>query len=108
MFPSCATNAYPCAAVQVDPKYDKAWWYFHDEYLSDCEEYQLDQTIIHEWLHVAMRDLDFSLGLVETWMPEATYKSWEQTVDHEREGLVERLATLLYQAHTGRPPLFSP
>jgi hypothetical protein len=108
MFPACPDNKYPQAAVQVDPQYDKCWWYFHDDYLEACTAAELDQTIVHEWVHVAMRDFDFSLETVEAWLPEAAYTSWEQTVNHEREGLVDRLATMIYQLHSGKKPLFSP
>lgn len=106
--PDSAGNKYPQASVLIDPQYDKAWFWFYEDYLDCCTEDQLDQTIIHEWLHVAMRDFDFTMDLVETWMPEATYDSWEQTVTHEREGLVERLATTLFQLYADQPPRFTP
>lgn len=80
------------ASVQVSESYDNATFWFTWEFLDDCDEYALDVTIVHEWMHVAMRDWDRSLECVETWMPKATYADFEDRMGHEREKLVERMA----------------
>lgn len=84
------------ASVQVATNYDIAHFWFTHEFLAETEEQELEQTIIHEWVHVAMRDLDFSLEPVENWMPPATFQMWDESVDHEREGFVDRIAQSLY------------
>lgn len=85
------------ASVQVSNNYDTATFWFTHEFLEETEEQELEETIIHEWVHVAMRDLDFSLESVESWMPPITYQMWDETVDHEREGFVDRIAQALIQ-----------
>ena len=80
------------ASVQVSENYDNVDFWVKWEFLENCDHYELDSTIIHEWLHVAMRDFDDALEAVESWMPKQTYEDFEQRVNHEREGLVERLS----------------
>ncbi len=80
------------ASVYVPDSYDNAEFWFTWGFLEDCDEYQLDATIVHEWIHVAMRDFESAIEVVETWMPQATYKDFEDRIQHEREGLVERMA----------------
>lgn len=96
------------AAANISSHYDVVKFYFLNSYIEECTEDQLDQTIVHEWMHVAMRDLDETLQTVCTWMPPATYTDWEETVTHEREGIVDRLATLVIQLERGRKPRFTP
>lgn len=96
------------AAAWVSNDYDMVRFYFQHEHIEECTEGQLDQTIVHEWLHIAMRDYDSVTELVETWMPEATYTQWEQMLKHEREGIVDRIATVIVQLHGGNPARFTP
>lgn len=96
------------ATVQASQNYDHCTFWFQDDFLTHCSGDELDHTIIHEWLHVAMRDFDRSLDAVEKWMPEATYGDFEDTVDAEREGLVDRVAHTLFLAFNDRKPHFTP
>lgn len=96
------------AAVWVADDYDVLHFYFKHEYLQDCTEGQLDQTIVHEWMHVAMRDHDTMCKLVQDWMPPATYDTWLEALKHEREGLVDRLANVIVQLNGGNPARFTP
>lgn len=96
------------ATAQASRHYDKVVFTFRNDYVEEATDAELDQTIIHEWVHVAMRDLDHVLETPETWMPLQTYTDWEAAVDHEREGLVERLSVALHQFHEGNKPRFSP
>lgn len=89
------------ATVHTAKHYDVVIFWFKNDYLDEADEGSIDRTIIHEWIHVAMRDFDAALEAVEAWMPERTYEDWEERIDHEREGLVERFARQLYSAHIG-------
>lgn len=80
------------AAARIPPNYDSVEFFFKWDFLESVDHYELDCAIVHEWLHVAMRDFDGALEAVESWMPEKTHEDFEETVNHEREGLVERLA----------------
>ena len=83
------------AAVWVANHYDRCTFFFRSEYLEEADARSLDETIVHEWVHVAMRDFDSALEVVEEWMPPGTFRDWSERVDHEREGFVERLAFLI-------------
>lgn len=96
------------AHVQCWKKYDRCVFVFRQEFLDDATADELDQVILHEWIHVAMRDFDEVLEQVEPWMPKATYEMWENVVEHEREGVVDRVATALFYAFRRRLPRFSP
>lgn len=87
------------ASVWCPSHYDNAEFWFTYELLESCDEQELDETIIHEWLHVAWRDMDEALEAVEKWMPDSTYEDFESVIDHEREGLIDRTARALYALH---------
>lgn len=82
---------HAAATVHTAAHYDSCDFQFTYD-LIEQGPWRLDVAIVHEWLHVLMRDLDETFNLVERWMPEAAYSNFEDTVDHAREGLVERLA----------------
>lgn len=84
------------ATVCTSSKYDSAYFYFARDFIETATPATLDETIIHEWLHVAMRDLDRTLDCVENWMPEQTHTDFDRTVDRAREALIERLARTIY------------
>jgi hypothetical protein len=65
-------------------------------------------TIIHEWLHVAFRDFEAAISACEDWLPTRTFSDFNERLEHEREGLIDRLAVTLFQLHTGKPARFSP
>jgi len=94
------------ATVQASRDYEHCHWWFRWSYLENCSSDALDQTILHEWVHVAMRDLDRTMDQVEKWMPEATYELYSDLLDSERESLVDRLAHTLFVAFNGRPARF--
>jgi hypothetical protein len=96
------------ATVQTDGNYDRLRMQFQYAYLEHCTEDELDQTIIHEWLHVAMRDFDHSIETIEDALSPGVCQQWADSVEHEREGLVDRLATALLLLHKGEKPRFSP
>lgn len=96
------------AAVQCSRDYDHCTFWFKREFLDYCSGDELDQTILHEWVHVAMRDYDRTLEVVERWMPEATYEDFDSIVNSEREGLVDRLAHALFLAFSGHSARFQP
>lgn len=84
------------ACVQVSGQYDTCSFWFRWSFIENCTAAELDQTIIHEWLHVAFRDFDDALEAAEGWMPPRTFEDYDAKVNHEREGIVERLARQLW------------
>jgi hypothetical protein len=96
------------ACVQCSALYDNCRFVFRNGFLGRVEARELDETIIHEWLHVAMRNLDRVYEIPEKYMPEATYGDWTHRVFEERENLIDGLSKALYTLHSGEKPHFSP
>lgn len=96
------------ARAKTSIQYDRCWFEFKREFVENATEDDLDQIILHEWMHVAMRNMDARLEQVEEWMPAATYGLWKDSMTHDLEGVVDRIATVLLQFYTGRDPCFSP
>jgi hypothetical protein len=96
------------AGVSTSDFYDDVTWHFQNEWLENCTEQELDETIIHEWLHVAWRDLAEVQKRVRTWMPYATFNDHTDAVRHETEGLVDRLSRAMYHLYAGDKPHITP
>jgi hypothetical protein len=87
------------ANVSCSTHYDTAWMEFDREWVSNVDERNLDKTIIHELLHVILRDWKNVQELPEQMMPPGEYKQWEMLLNHEEEGVVERLARSIAQLY---------
>lgn len=85
------------ATVRTSNTYDSCSFYFNSEFLEDCTEEELDETIIHEWLHVMMRDLDQAIHAIDFQLAPAAEDQWSSRIQHEREGLIDRLSRQLYR-----------
>jgi hypothetical protein len=96
------TPAGPNAAMTVrsSGSYDSCQFRARRDWLENAGREEIDETIIHEWLHVCMRDLDHAIEAAEEWMPSHTWYSYDRAVDHEQEGVIDRLARQLYQFHS--------
>ena len=86
------------ATVHVANDYDVCSFWFTHKALDESTAEELDQTIIHEWMHVVMRGFDQAVEAVEDHLSFPVRAVWEDRVQHEREGLVDRLATLFQRA----------
>lgn len=84
------------ATVQSSTHYDEAHFWFTFDFIAECDEAELDQTIIHEWVHVAMRDLDSAIESVDEQLSPAVNEVWTDRLEHEREGLVDKIARQIY------------
>jgi hypothetical protein len=84
------------AGVSVSEDYDRVTFFFDNNYVDGATEKQLDETILHEWVHVAMRNLNNATNLARPWMPEATWRTFDENLDHHKETLVDRVARQLY------------
>ena len=89
------------ASAFISHSYDTVRMWFRKSYIEECSAADLDKTILHEWVHVAMRDLDRSLDPVEKYMPLAAYDDFSDRVLHEKEGFVDRIANSLFAAYQG-------
>jgi hypothetical protein len=95
------TNDGTRAVVIPSHQYDSATFVFNRDWLENevDEEYELDQVIIHEWLHCAMRSLDQAIESAQYELSAGARHHWDKRVNHERENLVERLAQQLWRLH---------
>lgn len=84
------------ATVQPSHLYKSARFWFTREFVDTVNERELDETIIHEWMHVYMRDLDQAIEEVEYEIAPASRSQWAARVQHEREGFVDALARQIY------------
>jgi len=87
------------AACEISEHYDNVTIHFTWDLIDEGDEQKIDETIIHELLHVVWRDMDVLVRSIEPWMPEATYEDFGSRVYHEREGIVERIARAIYASH---------
>lgn len=96
------------ASVQVSSQYDSYHVWFNEDFLARTNKRRLDETIVHELMHVVMRDLDFAMDQVEDWLPPASYNDWTNLVQHEREAMVEKLARLVVRLYKNDTARFAP
>lgn len=89
---NCGANATTAVATH----YDTVHFWFQREALEASDAQTLDERIIHEWLHVAHRDADEALMQVESWMPRDTYRDFDERMEHEYEGFIDRVSRALY------------
>lgn len=95
------------ATVQPSHTYDSCIFWFTHDFLSEASKRDVDETILHEWVHVFMRDFDHAIESVETELSPAAESRWSDWVGHEREGVVDRIARsfyMLYRAEKDAAP----
>lgn len=89
------------AGCSVATDYDSCRFYFNRDYLDGASAAELDEVILHEWVHVAMRDLNNATDLAQEWFPSAAWRTHEEALEHAKESLVDRVARALYALHKG-------
>lgn len=90
------------ACVKTDSQYDEATLQFNKEKLKELKQTQIDVYIVHELLHVMMRDLDEAIESVMEFFSHREWTLWKERVDHEEEGLVMRLAEIIVLQHSAK------
>lgn len=91
------------AVMQCAADYDHAYMQIRQGWLDDedTSNRDLDETVVHELLHIAMRDFDGAIEAIDEQLAPAVKELWEHDVTHEREGLIDRLALLIVSFHDG-------
>lgn len=54
-----------------------------------------NQTVVHELLHVAGRDLDESVNAIDSQLSKRLFELFYERFEHENEGVIERTACVL-------------
>lgn len=98
----CEGGYDAAASVSTSGKYDRFTVQFRRDEIETYSDAEIDEVIIHELLHVAMRDYDTAVEYVDSYeLGQATFQAWSKRVLHEREGLVDRLAKQIYALYSG-------
>jgi hypothetical protein len=84
------------ACVRPSAHYDHCEFWFKHDYIDNCSARDLDLTIIHEWVHVAMRSLDNAIEIADDMLGSVVEEVWNARIVHERENLVERISRQIY------------
>lgn len=84
------------AGVNPSVYYDRCWMNFSREFLEENTIEAIDKVIIHEWLHVAWRDYAAAVDSIGGELAPAVRGLWSDRLEHEAEGIIERLALTLY------------
>lgn len=87
------------ASVGTSKQYASVWFKFRRDFLDEAPTDKIDETIIHEWLHVYLRDLEEAKDGAETWFTTAAWTDFEERYEHETEGVVEGMARLIVRLH---------
>lgn len=96
------------ASIFVASTYDSMHIYFRNSFLEEADDHKIDEVIVHELLHAAMRDLDEAINAAEDFLSSASQAIWSERVDDARERLIENLARLIVRLHRGDKPRFTP
>lgn len=80
------------AQVCASSHYDLYKLRFDREFLEDATEQDLDETIVHELLHVVMRDLDTATDRAIRYTPGGEDGELHSSIKLAREALVHRLS----------------
>lgn len=87
------------AAVNVSAYYDQATIQFAADRLEELTPEELDETIVHELIHVVNRDLWDAMTQPEYMFGKPAWSVHYDRIDHEMEGVVERVARSIVRAH---------
>lgn len=89
------------AFAQVTPHqhYDQATVEFRADW-STWDKRALNETVVHELLHVAMRDIDHVMHLpceMDLWKKQGS-QAYHDAMEHATEGFIQRMAETLCDA----------
>jgi hypothetical protein len=94
-------NAPAAASVGIEDLYDTADIQFRADMVpaGAYSDPDFDRYIVHEMLHVAMRDWDAAIHSVDEHLSPATAAQWIDRLEHEEEGVVDRIARAIVAAN---------
>lgn len=89
------------AAVYTEDFYDTAYIKIDADAIPDGREstQTFDQYIVHELLHVVFRDFSKAIDSIKDHLAPPAASQWEDRVEHEEEGVVDRLSRAIVALH---------
>ena len=92
-------NDSSAACVHSMSDYDHALLEFNRSWLAKSDWPTIDKVIIHEILHMVFRDYDEAIAQVNSHLNIPVKQIWHQGIEHELEGVIERISRQLYELH---------
>lgn len=96
-------NPDSAACVTPSQNYDRCRFEFQNDMVDEAYESgdlaYLDQTILHEWLHVAFQRFENAIEMPHDYLAPMVSEIWEEALRQAREQLIDRLARQLYAAY---------
>lgn len=87
------------AAVQPSEYYDSASIEFADVIFDTHTDTEIDEIIVHELMHIVMRDLFDALTEPQYMFGTPAWSAFRNRIDHETEGMIDRTARAIVAAH---------
>lgn len=87
------------AGVFVPTHYDTARMEFRREHVETCGDEELDCTIVHELVHLALRDLREVVDSSSERLSPSAEALFDELFDHEMEGVTDRFARTFVALH---------
>ena len=92
-------NEFLEAQVHISDDYDSFDLKFKRGLVDSGDDEHIDRVILHELCHIPIHKLMRTARLAETHMAPSAVNIWYRQLDSEMEGVVERFARALYDAH---------
>ena len=92
-------NEYLDAQVLISDDYDSFDMHFKRDLVESGDDERIDRVILHELCHIPVHKLMRVARLAEIHMSPSASNIWLRQLDNEMEGVVERFARALYDAH---------
>jgi hypothetical protein len=83
------------ANVVTESAYDGAFVTFNTDLVENRDAEYVEATVVHELVHIVMRDLDATLPPVLDLVPKGAAALARARYEHEIEGVVDRMAGVL-------------
>lgn len=85
-------NRSAVAAIDYEDHYDYAKMEILRSQIQEKTQEEIDRLLVHELLHLHMRDLDAAIDYVGGLIDSDSYYVWSEAVEHAQEGFIERIA----------------
>lgn len=89
------------AAVTPEDFYDTALLYIHADVVPEGAQSteEFDRYIVHELIHIVFRDFSQAIESIKDHLAPPAASQWEDRIEHEEEGVVDRLARAIVRLH---------
>ncbi len=88
------------AGVTYSAFYDKADLEFQTELIAHESVHEIDCTIVHELVHIQLRDLDQTLWSITAHLAAPAEDVYEKAIERATEGFVDRIARVIVAGYS--------